>query len=425
MVVFPILTKIVAQTSVLNVPLISQEASKWCWAASMEMIIKFNDPSSTATQCNFAQKYFRLDNPNCDCALMGCPSNTTTCTSTPSSCNRGMDLMVNYTTKYAKIFNLFGYYAIQVNTPMSFDEVKTQINSCMPFTLTVSGYNSGVSSSQVHVLVAKGYHSGNEKNWVIINDPLLDCRFTPSSCVHTGLVALRYPLVNRITGTTVNAFNESVHHIQKIGNPICPNCPSSNLSNKDLSYLNNKVETFLSTAEKKINAVQSVAQNLEQFKGNIIPIQYLPTTLNKNFKTSLSKNNTIYDLYSDEISSQHFYRFDKEDINLYTCTSISESPNKELISDLLNIPYSLTSYIVMIPDLPYRFYYKDGFIAALQEDITIGGTFFKKNKFVSFNYFIQSYSKLNNETANKSSKTISSKNKKVNKNNSLTKQKNY
>ncbi len=129
--------------STLNVPLIPQETSMWCWAASGEMCMDFL--GYDISQCTEANNRFGFtdccDNP------------------TPQACVQGG----------WPEFNKYGFtYSITNNAAISWNELVNQIDSKKAPVAFTWAWDGGGG----HMMVAIGYQvTDNGTQYVKINDP--------------------------------------------------------------------------------------------------------------------------------------------------------------------------------------------------------------------------------------------------------------
>lgn len=351
-----------AVTKVLKVPLIPQQESKWCWAASMEMVIKFLDPSSTKTQCNLAQKFFNS-------SLQGnCP-----CTTTVANCYTGPDIYdgnsrviscnIPITTNqsinkaYSSAFNNEGYYAMQDPINMSWENITAQIDACMPFVLILNSY----LGDQIHAVVAKGYTICNGNKFVIINDPLATCSCTNTDnggrCVHQGLTKISFPFNSSVL--------ETIHHIRKVSNhTICKTCPSSKIDNtaascndKDLRLLENiQLLSAQLTPQKPLTEIEV------QFDCKIIPVRKICSDKDvyiDNFESLL-----YYDIIFNDDNSKSIYRLvPNETSRKYEFSSLYNASDGMLIKQLKSISYP--NYVLEIAGNAERFYVRNSKVTPL------------------------------------------------------------
>ncbi|WP_394826520.1 papain-like cysteine protease family protein [Pendulispora albinea] len=133
----------------LTVPLIAQQQSQWCWAASGQMIMNYvakaNGKGQTPSQCQQANQ--RL--------------NRTDCCNYPSSknCNR----------PGWPVFNAWGYdYNVTNDQAISKAEIKNQVD----VRKTPWGFSWGWDGGGGHMMVASGYSvDANGNFYVTVKNP--------------------------------------------------------------------------------------------------------------------------------------------------------------------------------------------------------------------------------------------------------------
>ncbi len=183
----------VGQTCYKYLPVepIGQQTRNWCWAACLEMVIKFHHPSDTITQCALAKHYRQLRTGTVNHQLC-CRTNCASCpTGTESS--DAFDQTIQFmreasfhgspsTNRPAAYFNLIfsklGYTAMEdinwASRPITWEQVKQEINACRPFillTATIEPLESGNVPLTAHALVVKGYYESGDTRLLIVNDP--------------------------------------------------------------------------------------------------------------------------------------------------------------------------------------------------------------------------------------------------------------
>jgi Papain-like cysteine protease AvrRpt2 len=128
---------------ILSVPLYSQQTNMWCWAASGEMVMKYVSPTIKVTQCDEAAVNFKKTS---------CCNNPT-----PVECIEGG----------WQIFNHYGFDFTQVNSKaLSWNELKSSIDSNKPVMYAWAWHGGGG-----HMMVATGWATFNNQNFVHINNP--------------------------------------------------------------------------------------------------------------------------------------------------------------------------------------------------------------------------------------------------------------
>ena len=170
----------------LDVPLIAQENTEWCWAASLEMVISFHGkPLPANGQCGFAQDLVELiHNTNYYSAPSAHPTNScnSTCgTGNPSNkynqriefSRRGRKVDYQYTDM---IFARHGFFSIEdIHTDlMDFTAIKAELDACQPFLVFLNKVEEP-SRPYSHVVVAKGYYETLNDKYILVNDPLPVC----------------------------------------------------------------------------------------------------------------------------------------------------------------------------------------------------------------------------------------------------------
>lgn len=133
----------------LDVKLRPQQTPLWCWAASVEMIVKYFFPGASITQCSEANKAFGLK--NCCYSPLGLPSQSTT------NCVR---------VNWPELGN-YGLDANAVDRPLTFAEIKEEIGCYQrPFAFI---RNFGNHS---HMMVGIGYVDLGLAQYVYYYNPL-------------------------------------------------------------------------------------------------------------------------------------------------------------------------------------------------------------------------------------------------------------
>jgi|GEM_PF-1682099 hypothetical protein len=187
------------------VPYRSQQTGKWCWAASIKMIMDFHNPAaaSTFTQCDLVKQFLKMTTATahstinaitccvqCNNSAAPCPTNNT-CTSpnqipfseTTMSSTAESTRPAVYDA-YDLVFSYYNYSSIQkINwstQPMSWLEVKQQIDDCRPFIINVETRPAaGSRAIGDHALVVTGYEQKSpvnpSVNGIFTNDPWKPC----------------------------------------------------------------------------------------------------------------------------------------------------------------------------------------------------------------------------------------------------------
>ena len=158
-----------AQSSLLTpVTPIAQKASNWCWAASLEMVLKYHQPTSVVTQCSLA--IYNINDSGwgikvccSDSKCPACQSSTCsncimcmTCTEchvlqmkTHADCNQVMSgsTMNKSLIKYSKLIKKIGFRASYINGRLPIMTIENEINICKRPLITI--YNGFTHAATV------------------------------------------------------------------------------------------------------------------------------------------------------------------------------------------------------------------------------------------------------------------------------------
>lgn len=241
----------------LDVPLIGQENSKWCWAASIQMIHRFHQGSSaTILQCELADMLrtfelrkgkkppISLSNPNTCCGH--------DCNDLESSTVCNSDKWIPYSKRDGKInyhyFDLInsslGYNSMEDLETLSFDweKIKQEINSCRPFAI----FLSKIEPSRVpysHVVVAKGYQEFSSQKYVLVNDP-------QNKSIEPGCFGCEFLIpIDALTDatTSLNSSLQVAKSIFQKDSAECKTCDKSKPIDSDnlISEINKSIQASL------------------------------------------------------------------------------------------------------------------------------------------------------------------------------------
>jgi hypothetical protein len=165
-------------------PIIGQEHSQWCYAATTQMVLKSINPSFSMPQCEIANRILRPPTiPSCDCCkYIDCPrgSNSNANGRTPCdvSCNKGLPSERNPAwIRFLKTNRgIDSGYNPTINT-LNFVDIKYSIDNDFPVILLAK-----LSSDLTHAMVVLGYYitakdrSGKPLEALLwIQDPASQC----------------------------------------------------------------------------------------------------------------------------------------------------------------------------------------------------------------------------------------------------------
>jgi len=131
----------------LNVPYIKQEQSQWCWAACMQMGLRFFDPTDPTTQCKLANDAFEL----------------TGCCDSPSSslCNNPLPIF-----RVASEWLKRRAQALFKNSSVESAGLRFEIDNQRPVEAGLKWNNGGG-----HAILIVGYGNIGLDDEVIVHDP--------------------------------------------------------------------------------------------------------------------------------------------------------------------------------------------------------------------------------------------------------------
>ncbi len=184
----------------LKIPLVAQEQPQWCWAASMQMVLNFYNPSNPITQTELAIKNANLkmakEVPPIEIDLSYVNSNLlgykSTCTSgtwnifrvSRSTITDQKKRLISSsftssissykgteeTQAFDNLFSNLGYDSIQDSKRKSWEDIQKEIDKCRPVILM-----DGISTYGTHVTVVIGYIerivNGRLKTFLAIRNP--------------------------------------------------------------------------------------------------------------------------------------------------------------------------------------------------------------------------------------------------------------
>lgn len=175
----------------LFVKKIAQMDNTWCWAASIEMVMEFHQPSTPnlPVQPDIVLKYANFNKTWKSKAICRvCSSSVVYSIPYANSMNtcyfpipfsRNGIVSVDFLDQ---IFNSYGYHSSQranpKYSPMLWNRLKIEIDNCRPFIVFIEPLAHATISSD-HAMVVKGYWmknvNGVDINYFIANDPWASC----------------------------------------------------------------------------------------------------------------------------------------------------------------------------------------------------------------------------------------------------------
>lgn len=186
---------------ILDIPNKPQEATAWCWAASIQMVISYLN-NQEISQCDIATRRVFLEKPSLDSSLSACHSKRSTngCTFVDSlppeneiffqslpavysdtnfreSCGIDPKSNIDVIKNILKSYNLEGIQLEKKENTLKM--IKFYINKKSP--IIALYVNSGLAT---HVVVINGYQEVNGHTYLLINNPLFDKNPSCEGCLH-------------------------------------------------------------------------------------------------------------------------------------------------------------------------------------------------------------------------------------------------
>lgn len=141
-----------AQWKTLNVPLVTQEHSEWCWAGTTKAVLNFY--GQTPSQCQIVNWAYGLN--------YACGNSVFEWNSPANQPNN----MYGSNGSVQNILKNWGVNNTAYNTASSWSSVVADINANRPFVIRY-GWTSGGG----HIMVGRGYETANGVNYVYIMNP--------------------------------------------------------------------------------------------------------------------------------------------------------------------------------------------------------------------------------------------------------------
>ncbi|RFP07956.1 MULTISPECIES: C39 family peptidase [unclassified Duganella] len=141
-----------AQWRTLNVPLVTQEHSQWCWAGSSKAVLNYYN--QTPSQCQIVNWAFGLN--------YACGSTDFNWNSNANQPNN----MYGSNGSVQNILKAWGVNNTAYNSASSWNSVVSDVNANRPFVIRYGWTNGGG-----HIMVGRGYETANGVNYVYIMNP--------------------------------------------------------------------------------------------------------------------------------------------------------------------------------------------------------------------------------------------------------------
>lgn len=244
----------IAGQQYLAVPIIAQERTRWCWAASIQMLHKFHINTSTTTQCELATKYEEYYFRNTNSAMPTAADIQNCCV--PNSCNFplpfskiGLGVDLHYFDLINSYYKFDSMEDIDIAN-FTWDKIVNEIKSCRPFALFTRITNQAATSLVNHVVVAKGYYESNTNiKYIIVNDPL--------SFGSERLI----PINSLYQPNQLNSALQIAKYIFPKDSSVCKDCPKLIPTTK-----NDLIAALIENADKKVFiGIDKISYNQQEF----------------------------------------------------------------------------------------------------------------------------------------------------------------
>ena len=195
-------------TRILDVSMIYQEQTYWCWAACTQMIFDYYGIS--LEQCEIAEIARILDYTYNPYPRFG----GSNCCNPNNGCNR-KNSFTNYVFSYGSIQAILDSLSIsssKIGSNLQLSEIKSEIDAWEPFII----YWKWVNESDGHFVICRGYDTASEK--IYINDPLQSSSYTGGATIEC------YDWV--ISGTGNNNLHQWTSTLVLDTQPSCGNSES-------------------------------------------------------------------------------------------------------------------------------------------------------------------------------------------------------
>jgi hypothetical protein len=141
-----------AQWRTLNVPLVTQEHSQWCWAGSSKAVLNYYN--RTPSQCQIVNWAYGIS--------YACGNTTFNWNSYANRPNN----MYGTSGSVQNILAAWGVPNTAINNYLSWNSVVNEINGNRPFVIRYGWTNGGG-----HIMVGRGYETYNGTNYIYIMNP--------------------------------------------------------------------------------------------------------------------------------------------------------------------------------------------------------------------------------------------------------------
>lgn len=320
-----VMSQTLSSSRYLTVELSPQKQEYWCWAASAEMVVRFNNrlPAASGNQCNLAQNWINgIEGEHCvDCSC----TKSISCNMPVSGIESLRDLFLQNRFTSSMITPTWNYLMKQIK------------NKKLPF-IVIKQYRSDVEDcTPSHILVAKGYEVYKQKiegidvesRYLVINDPQSNTNC--QGFVDTILYGI-YPNSNQNEYTLCSFLTDIVYN----RNMIVPRMLQ--ISKPKLFRLADTIPIILSPSArgKSLKGIYSKDNFLNLIntdeKNTVIPIRYIQMdkiliadSSKLNIEEIYYKTEPIYELIYENPNTANQYTVNRMQLGQYNWKTHSVS----------------------------------------------------------------------------------------------------
>lgn len=300
----------------LNVPLIGQRNSQWCWAASMEMAFQFYG-KTTISQCTLAQQLDELryqtthfsqhsgshDTTSCNSICDGAKPNSTYNKSIPFS-KRDSKLNHHFIDM---LFSKNGFNSMESiqTTDMDIGAIRAEIEACRPFLIFLNKLDKRLQSAPYnHVVTAKGYYKSLGTDFVLVNDPQKNALTNCEGCESLLPIDIFSASIWEL-----NSAFEVVTHIFPIDESACDNCDKKPVVNSTdlIDAISSHTDLFAAISVTNFNVADFTS--LRGLQNGTVPVFIETPFYYYDIITSTQKD--VIGLVSNSASPQIAFLFEK------------------------------------------------------------------------------------------------------------------
>ena len=246
----------VQNQKILNVPFAHQKGSFWCWAACVEMLLKYHSKVkySNITQCEIVTKY--LNNKNGNNAL-SCEKCIDVQGEIHPDCEEAISL-----AEFKSVFDFYGFNCA-VKQNVAWSDVVDKITIGQPLI-------ASLKDDENHVIVIQGYMDEDGGQYLVTNDPQNnDKSIKPFNTACTGDI-----LGNIVF---VSAINEGItdDDVQSVEYKECHNWYNYTFSQIQNSKNKSPIKPY-STPIRNINVFELLqdTSNIRELNSILITLDY-------------------------------------------------------------------------------------------------------------------------------------------------------